>query len=385
MKKASLITINPRRISRAAMASVANTILKGGVVAYPTETVYGLGANAFDERAVRRVFRIKGRSEDKPFIVLVRHRRELTSLVKCIPPAAQTLMDRFWPDGLTLILEASSRLPAVILGGDSSLAVRISGNRVVRALLDIVRVPITASSANLSGHPAPLTALEVQEQLGDRIDVILNAGKAPSAIPSTILDVRREPARLLRQGRVPLEVIQQVVAVDSDALSPSGRPAQILLVCMGNTCRSAMAEGLARKMLSASGMKGVRIRSAGTHAVAGEPVAPWAREVAWEEAGVDLSGHRARRLTRELLRKADLVLVMTLSQARSIQRMEPSFAHKTYLLTSFPKTHRGTAEDIADPMGGSRRAYRQAFVAIRRELERILPVLANSPQNWHRG
>jgi tRNA threonylcarbamoyl adenosine modification protein (Sua5/YciO/YrdC/YwlC family) len=384
VKKAPQITINPRRFSRAAMASAADAILEGGVVAYPTETVYGLGANALDEGAVRRVFHIKGRSSDKPLIVLVRNRRELKFLVREVTASARALIARFWPDGLTLILEASSRVPAVVLGGGSSIAVRISGNRVVGALLDMVRVPLTASSANLAGHPAPITAQEVQEQLGNRVDLILNGGKTPLATPSTILDVRREPARLVRQGRVSVEAIGQVVAVEDTESSSPDRPAHILLVCTGNTCRSAMAEGLARKMFSARGLGSIRVRSAGTCAMGGQPAAPWAQEVAQEEAGIDLSGHRARQLTQENLREADLILAMALSHARYIAGMGQQFARKTYLLTSFSSSHGGDPEDIPDPLGGPRRAYQQAFRRIKRELERIVPALVGSPSGWHR-
>jgi tRNA threonylcarbamoyl adenosine modification protein (Sua5/YciO/YrdC/YwlC family) len=356
-------------------------VLNGGVVAYPTETVYGLGANALDRRAVRRVFQIKGRPYDKPLIVLVRHRRELRSLVKTIPPWARSLMDRFWPDGLTLVLEASPEVPEEVLGGGSTIALRISGNRVVRALLDLIRVPITAPSANLAGRPAPLTAEQVQEQLGDRVDLIVDGGRARQATPSTILDVREEPATLLRQGRVSLEEIRQVVAVRGPGRSSAIGLVHILLVCTGNTCRSAMAEGLLRSMVAAEGIGHVRVKSAGTHATNGVSAAPWSQEVSMAEGHVDLSGHRTRRLTTSLLREADLILTMTLSQARHIERMDRRFARKTYLLTSFPPSSQRNPEDIEDPLGGSRRAYQNAFRRIKKELERILPTLVSAPRN----
>ena len=385
MKKAPLVRINPRRIYRAAIGPAAQVVLDGGVVAFPTETVYGLGANALDEKAVGRVFEIKGRSPDKPLIVLVRNRRELKALVREFSPSAKVLMDRFWPNGLTLVLEASPKVPGEVLGGGSTIGLRISGNRVVRALLDLARVPLTASSANLAGHLPPVTAQEVQEQLGDRVDLILDGGKASLATPSTILDVRQEPATLLRQGRVPLAEIRRVVAVQEPTGTKPLGSVHILLVCTGNTCRSAMAEGLLTKMLSATGIGHIRVRSAGTHAVDGNPAAPWAQEVALAEGGVDLSGHRARRLTKVLLQVSDLVLAMTLSHARHIERMGKKFARKTHLLTSFSSTDPRDPADIEDPMGQSRRAYQRAFRRIRRELERILPVLPvliKAPRSW---
>lgn len=379
MKRVPLVKINPRRISRAAIGPVVSTILEGGVVAYPTETVYGLGANALDRKAVRRVFEIKGRSPDKPLILLVRNLRELKTLVRELPPSAKALMDRFWPDGLTLVLEASSRVSGEALGGGSTIALRISGSPVVRALLDLARVPLTASSANLAGYPPPVTAAEVQAQLGDRVDLILDGGQSPEAIPSTILDVREEPATLIRRGRITLTEIQQVVAVRKPMGAESPEPANILLVCTGNTCRSPMAEGLLTEMISAKGIDHIQIRSAGTHAVAGNPAASWATEVAMAEDGVDLSKHRARRLTKDLLRQSDLILAMTLSHARHIERMGRRFARKTHLLTSFLNTDSGDLADIEDPMGQSRPVYQRVYRQIRRELERILPALVKWP------
>jgi tRNA threonylcarbamoyl adenosine modification protein (Sua5/YciO/YrdC/YwlC family) len=378
LKKAPIIKINPRRILRAKIALAAGMILKGGVVAYPTETVYGLGANALDKKAVSRVFDIKGRSSDKPLIVLVRNRRQLRALVSEVTPLARALMDRFWPDGLTLVLEASPEVPKGVLGGGTSIALRLSGNRVVQALLDLVRVPITAPSANLAGHSAPLTAEDVQEQLGNRVDLVLDGGKAPLAVPSTILDVRGEPATVLRHGRVPLRDIRRVVAVHDPRGEDSLERIHILLVCTGNTCRSAMAGEYLTKLLSDKGVTHIKVLSAGTHAGKGDAASHLAQEVAKRESGVDLSGHRARRLTRDLLEESDLILAMTLSHARHIERMGRKFARRTYLLTSYLRDD-GTFQDIEDPMGGSRRDYQRAFGLISKELERILPVLITAP------
>ncbi len=382
MSKAPLVTVNPRYILRARVEHAARIVLAGGVVAYPTETMYGLGANALNSRAVSRVFEIKGRSPDKPLIVLVRNRRQLKALVREIPPPARALMGRFWPDGLTLVMEASAEVPGEVLGGGSTIALRISGNRVVRSLLDMVRVPLTAPSANLEGHPPLLTAGEVQEQLGDRVDLILDGGRAPLVIPSTILDVRQEPATLLREGRVPTDEIRRVVEIGQTSAGKPCGSVTILMVCTGNTCRSAMAGGLLKKMLSAKGISQLRVLSAGTHAMEEDPASLWAKKVVFNEEGVDISKHRARRLTSDLLGKSDLVLTMTLSQARHIERMGRQFAQKTHLLTSFLSTGSGEPGDIEDPMGRSRRVYERVFRQIRRELERILPVLVKAPGNW---
>jgi tRNA threonylcarbamoyl adenosine modification protein (Sua5/YciO/YrdC/YwlC family) len=380
LRSSTIIRINPRRISREAMSTAGEILRRGGLVAFPTETVYGLGANALDGQAVGKVFQVKGRPADKPLIVLAHNLQQLRRLVDEIPPWARTLMSRFWPDGLTLILPASPAVPRQLLAGGTAIAVRISGHSVVRALLEAAQVPLTAPSANRSGNPAPADAEAVQRELGGRVDLIIDGGPSPVTAPSTILDVRAEPVQLIRQGRIPLADIRKLMPVEEADRSTLVTPATVLLVCTGNTCRSAMAQGLLRKMLSARGVDGISIRSAGTRAMKGQPASALAQQVARAEDEVDLGQHRAQPLTNQLLEEADLILAMTLSHARQIEAMGRWYARKTYLLTSFPRSQRRDPEDIEDPMGGSAEVYLRVYRRIKKQLERVVDVLAGGKE-----
>jgi L-threonylcarbamoyladenylate synthase len=173
---------------------------EGVVIVVPTETVYGLGADAFDPGAVRRVYAIKGRDFAKPLSLLVSDERMLREVVATVPDVAQELMRRFWPSPLTLVFKASDAVPSEALGGGETVAVRISSSPVVRRLLDLYGRPLTATSANRSGCGPARSAQEAMTQVGEGVDLILDGGPSGNEAPSTVVDVSEGEARTLRQG-----------------------------------------------------------------------------------------------------------------------------------------------------------------------------------------
>jgi L-threonylcarbamoyladenylate synthase len=186
----------------AGVAQVGRVILQGGVAAFPTETFYGLGADAQNEEALQRIFRIKGREENKPLLLLIGAREWLSSWVRRIDPVADRLIESFWPGPLTLVFEALPRLSPLLTGGTGTIGVRISPHPVARALVQTVGRPITATSANLSGQPSASLAAEVFNALGDRLDAILDGGQTPGGLGSTVLDVSSAKPRIVRPGAV---------------------------------------------------------------------------------------------------------------------------------------------------------------------------------------
>lgn len=197
---------DPRHIDRA-----ADLIKSGGTVAFPTETVYGLGANGLDEAAVRRVFAAKGRPADNPLILHIASVADLPSLVLSVPAQAATLAEAFWPGPLTLVLPRAERVPALVSAGLPTVAVRMPSHPVALALIRAARLPVAAPSANLSGRPSPTTAGHVLADLDGRIDMILDGGPTAVGVESTVLDLSSPQPTLLRPGGVTVEMLTDVI------------------------------------------------------------------------------------------------------------------------------------------------------------------------------
>lgn len=196
--------------NRAGIQRAAEVLRGGGVVAFPTETVYGLGALAFAPAAVARVFEIKRRPHFDPLIVHVHDRTMLGDVVSNVPVLAERLMRRFWPGALTLVLDKTDDVPALVTAGLPTVAVRMPSHRVARSLLEAVRAPIAAPSANPFGALSPIRAEHVAQSLGDAVDVILDDGPTEHGIESTIVAFEPKPS-LLRPGAVAVEAIEAIV------------------------------------------------------------------------------------------------------------------------------------------------------------------------------
>lgn len=187
------------------------TILRqGGLVAYPTDTVYGLGASMSLPQSVARIYEVKGRSPNSPLPLLLADVSQIAEVAGKVPPSAWCFILNFFPGALTLILPKSSSVPAIITGGGNSVAVRIPDHSVPVALIKGLGVPIVGTSANISGRPSPLTAGEVYAQLGDKIDLIIDGGRCPGGKESTIVDVTGETPVIRREGAISKEELRRV-------------------------------------------------------------------------------------------------------------------------------------------------------------------------------
>lgn len=175
---------------------------EGGVMAYPTESFYGLGVAATNEKALRRIYELKKRAPEKAMPVIVGSREVLKSIVKSIPLEAEELMKRFWPGALTIVFDAIEGVSKILTGGSGKIAVRIPGESFALDLARAADFPITATSANLSGAPPAEDAASVINYFGDGIDLIVDGGRTPGGKPSTIIDVTLTPPAILREGRI---------------------------------------------------------------------------------------------------------------------------------------------------------------------------------------
>lgn len=211
MKQTRMLKVDPQQPDIKQVQEAANIIKKGGLVAFPTETVYGLGADALNPKAVSNLFKAKNRPTDNPPIIHVENTNTVHTLTKQIPPKAETLMKEFWPGPLTLVFKRSKTVPDITVAGLNTVAIRMPKHNVALTLIKESGCPIAAPSANLAGKPSPTSAEHVLKDLNGRIDAILDAGPTCIGVESTVLDLSVDPAVVLRPGGTPLEALKQVL------------------------------------------------------------------------------------------------------------------------------------------------------------------------------
>lgn len=209
--KTEILKIDIDNIDLAKIKYAAQVIEEGGLVAFPTETVYGLGANALNEAAVEKIFQAKGRPSDNPLIVHIADKKSVEKLVLRIPDKAVKLMDNFWPGPLTLVLDKQSIVPKIITAGLDTVAVRVPSHPIALSLIREANLPIAAPSANVSGKPSPTHSQHVINDLKGKVDVIIDGGFSNIGVESTVVDMVVEPPMLLRPGGITLEQLEAVI------------------------------------------------------------------------------------------------------------------------------------------------------------------------------
>lgn len=220
--------VDKNEIDKEIIEYAGGILEKGGLVAFPTETVYGLGANALDEEAAKKTYEAKGRPSDNPLIVHIADIQALDEIVEYVPEKAKVIAEKFWPGPLTLIFEKSGVVPLGTTGGLQTVAVRMPVEEIARALIRAGGGYISAPSANTSGRPSPTSAEHVAEDLSGKIDMIIDGGSVEIGVESTILDMTVEPPMILRPGAITKEMLEEVigeVAVDKTLLSENSEEA----------------------------------------------------------------------------------------------------------------------------------------------------------------
>lgn len=200
---------------------LAVEVLKsGGIIAFPTDTVYGLGADPSNEKAVDKVYRVKKRPRALPLPLLLAEKSELTKVACIVPDIAWRLAERFLPGGLTLVLPKGARVPEAVTAGGDTVAVRIPDHYIATAIIRGLGTPLVGTSANVSGKPSPVTAQGVYEQLGDEVDLIIDGGRSPGGVESTVIDLSGDVPVIVREGAVPQGEIERVCGFSIREISP---------------------------------------------------------------------------------------------------------------------------------------------------------------------
>lgn len=367
--KTDVIQVDPASVDSDVIARAAAVVDGGGLVAFPTETVYGIACSASTE-SLRRLDHIKKRPPGKHYTLHIGSPATVRRYVPHTSMRADKLMRKAWPGPLTIVFDVSDqdmakqrkRLGDEACGhlyGQHSIGIRCPDNPVATALLDACKRPVVAPSANLSGDRPATDAASVVSQFANQLDMVLDAGRCRFSQSSTVVKLGRGPLEVLRPGAYSERLLAELSTV------------QILMVCTGNTCRSPMAEGLFRKHLTEKldckvdrlAEFGYKVLSAGTLDMGGGMASSEAIN-ACAALGVDLLGHRSRALTCELVADSDLIYVMSRAHRAAVLAIDPDAADKVLLLA-------GDAE-VPDPIGQGQRVFDECAATIDRAVkERI--------------
>lgn len=341
------------------------TLAQGKLVAFPTETVYGVAASALDEQAVAHLLAVKGRALGHALTLAIRSASEARDFVPNMSLLAQRLARRCWPGPITLVLDDShpeslvKRLPESIrqaVAPQGTIGLRVPGHAMILDVLRMLAGPLVLSSANQSGAPDAKTAREVLDALGPELDLVLDDGPCRFGQPSSVVRIEGNQYRLLRAGVVPEMTLKRLSSV------------LLLFVCTGNTCRSPMAEGLARQILAkrlgcpADQLEdhGVLVASAGVAAMMGGRASRESVQ-AMADKGLNIGDHETQPLSEPLVRHADLILTMSRAHREAIVAQWPAAAERTRVLCR-------DGSDIVDPIGGPLERYQRCAAQIETEL-----------------
>ncbi len=335
---------------------------KGRVVAVPTDTVYGLIADANNEKAVRKIFDLKGRSPDKPLVLFVSSVEDAEKYA-FFNEKAKKLVKKWWPGPLTLVLKARGEAPRTLVTKRGTIGVRYPKEEYVNQILQEFEGPLASTSANPSGFPPFERRSQVEEMWKDEVVAI---GETSGGIrPSTVVDITGEKVRVLRKGPIPILGLEKLLE-EHVILSPPLK-LNVLFVCTGNTCRSPMAEWILKGQLRGELRNRVMVKSAGTGAYDGVSMTEEAFEVL-REIGIKTFPHKSKSLDESILNWADWILCMEEKHLKRIEEM--GHGEKAELL--------GGEEmgEIPDPIGFSLNYYRRVRDIIKVSIEkRVIPLL----------
>jgi tRNA threonylcarbamoyl adenosine modification protein (Sua5/YciO/YrdC/YwlC family) len=349
MSSTKIVKIDPLNPEQRFLEEAADILINGGLVIIPTETVYGIAANMLNKKALERLREIKKRAKDNPFSIHIDEKGKIEEFARTIPIAAYKLIDKFWPGPLTIILKSKD------IG---SVGLRMPDNEIALGVINLVKVPIVCPSANISGKPAPTNFPDAIKDLDGLADLAVDAGNTRLGIESSVVDLTVAPLQILRQGALKKEEIEAVV-----------KKKVVLFVCTGNSCRSVMAKALLEKKLKEKNRDDVEVLSAGIMMLGGLSATEPTIEVLKRE-DIDVSGHFSQKLTKEVLKKCDIILVMERLHEQRVLELTPEAKNRLFLLKEFAKMN-DSQLDIADPIGKPQEFYEKTFGVIKEAIEKV--------------
>ncbi len=344
MKK---IFIDPSNVNQSLVKEAADKLSQGGIVALPTETVYGLAVQADNQDSLDKLSQLKKRPKDKPFSLALASIDEVFRNYFCVfAPFVYRIIEKFWPGPLTLIYYTKD---------DKKVGVRVPSHAVISQILQNLGTAVYLPSANLSGEREAVTAKEVEDVFDDKVDLIVDSGPCAFSKSSTVLDLTAKPFKVLREGVIPTVDIAKIFVRK-----------RVVFVCTGNSCRSPMAQYLLEKYLGESKLyfyDRYEIISRGTSAFEGSKISAEVADILKDKEGIKIGDFSAKTLDRKTVLSSDLIFTMEDRQVDYILRSVPTAIGRVFNLKKFLPSDQ--EQDIPDPIGQSKAVYEKAYSIIK--------------------
>lgn len=372
--------IDPQNPDPQVLDKAVETLRKGGVIVYPTDTVYGLGVDINNEKAVNRLYLLKKRDIRNPVPIMVHSVDQIEQLLGALPVNQKNLLKKLLPGKITILLKNTLKKPLQIFKQFDNqppplkkIGFRIPDYPVCYELIKKFGGPITTTSANISGKGNVLSIPEALAHFGDKLDLILDAGVMASNAGSTVIDFTKDPYLIVRKGEIEISDLKMLLPAEKFRIRRNHFT--INFVCSGNICRSPLAEAALKAMVKKTKYKKyIEITSSGTLDITSSPAHKYSIKVA-QENDIDLSGHKSKTITPAIVKDSDLIFCMALNHYEFLRQHYPKKRRQIVLLKQWNRENKLFIPSIADPIGNDLDFYCNTFKEIHQEIKRILPFL----------
>lgn len=349
--KTEIVKIDPQYPDLKQIGYCAKALRKGALVVFPTETVYGIAADFSNGKAMKRLREVKQRAEEKPFAILISQIGLISNYTSTTDPKLYKLIDACWPGPLTVVVPSKEE--------GKTIGIRMPDHPIALRLVQESQCTIAAPSANLEGNDPPSTCRDALKDLDGLVDIAIDGGAARIGAGSSVVDMTKKHPTVLRESVITQKDVDRITGKKT-----------ILFVCTGNSCRSVMAEYLLKSHVA--GRDNIEIVSAGTSVFLQSTASSETVSVLREE-GIDATGHLARPVDSILLKRADLIIVMTRNHRAQVLDRVPDVEKRVYLLKEFINTPLNSEQDIdvPDPIGKPRSSYKECLIDIKQAIHKL--------------